>query len=235
MAESKGSTAGEMLLSWLTSVMQSGSVNPTSMKQHANTTQLQQLLDLAAQGDSSAYGELVAQASERLLKLTRKMLQGFPRLRRWEATDDVFQTAALRLYRSLSEVQPDSVRDFFGLAATQIRRTLIDLARHHYGPEGHGAKHYTDAEGKAADDGVLRDQPARSLKPDSLNVWVRFHEAIEKLPEQEREVFQLVWYGGMSQQEIARLLGVSIPTVQRRWYRAQNALGVILRDDSPLP
>ena len=69
-------------------------------------------------GSDEAYGELVSRASERLLKLTHRMIQDFPRLRRWEQTDDVFQTAAMRLYRSLSEVKPDFVRDFFGLAAS---------------------------------------------------------------------------------------------------------------------
>lgn len=94
-----------------------------------NTTQLQALLDKAGEGDQTAYDELIVQASDRLLKLTRKMLRSYPHLRRWEQTDDVFQNAVMRLHRSLSEVQPESVRQFFGLAATQIRRTLIDLAR----------------------------------------------------------------------------------------------------------
>lgn len=195
------------------------------MSPAGNTTQLQALIELAAAGDNEAYGDLIAQASERLLKLTRKMLRGFPRLRRWEATDDVFQTAALRLYRSLSDARPASVREFFGLAALQIRRTLLDLARHHYGAEGHAVKHHTDVEGVE-----LHQQAASG--PESLDDWVRFHEAVGELPEAEREVFQLVWYGGMSQQEIASLIGISIPTVQRRWYRAQSMVGSILRRDA---
>lgn len=202
------------------------------MSQRGNTTHLQALIDLAASGSNEAYGELVSQASERLLKLTRKMLHGFPRLQRWEATDDVFQTAALRLYRSLSEVQPVSVREFFGLATLQIRRTLIDLARHHYGPQGHGARHHTDGDGRAAEDGVLQRRPDDVADSELLDEWVRFHEAIERLPEPEREVFQLVWYGGMSQNEAAALMEISIPTVQRRWYRAQRSLGVALQQDS---
>ena len=142
-------------------------------------------------------------------------------------------SSAMRLYRSLSEVQPESVRDFFGLAATQIRRTLIDLARHHYGPEGHGAKHHTDGDGRAADDGVLQQQPGHAFKPESLDGWVRFHEAVEQLPEQEREVFQLLWYAGMQQKEIATLLGISVPTIQRRWYQAQHFLRRAADGDSP--
>ena len=42
-----------------------------------NTTQLQVLLDLAASGDDDAYGELITRASDRLLKLTRKMLRNY--------------------------------------------------------------------------------------------------------------------------------------------------------------
>ncbi len=102
------------------------------------TTQLQVLLD---QGDDQAYRELLEVASSRLQKLARRMFRSDDRLRRWEQTDDVFQLAVLRLHRALSEVKPVSVRSFLGLAATQIRRTLMDLARHHYGPEGAGANH----------------------------------------------------------------------------------------------
>ena len=127
-----------------------------------NTTQFQALLDLAAEGQEDAYGELIAKASERLFKLTRKMLRNYPYLRRWEQTDDVFQNAAMRLHQSLSEVKTDTVRNFFGLAVTQIRRTLIDLARHHFGPEGQGAKHHSDADGKFDDSGgVLQNQSRR--------------------------------------------------------------------------
>lgn len=92
-----------------------------------NTTQLQNLLDRAAGGDDRAYDDIINLSAARLQKLTGKMLQAYPHLRRWEDTSDVFQTAVVRLHRSLSEVQPDSVKGFFGLATTQIRRTLIDL------------------------------------------------------------------------------------------------------------
>ena len=212
------------LIQLLTARTTAGFDNARLMDQPGNTTQLQALLNLASEGNEEAYGELLHAASKRLLKLTRKMIGGYPGVQRWEATDDVFQTAALRLYRSLSDVQPKSVRDFFGLATTQIRRTLIDLARHHYGPEGHAAKHHTDGDGRAADDGVLRQQASDALSPEALDEWVQFHESVEGLPAREREVFQLLWYAGIQQGEAATLLGISIATLQRRWYRAQRYL-----------
>lgn len=178
----------------------------------ANTVQLQALLD---QGDEAAYGELLSVASSRLQKLARKMLRGFPRLRRWEQTDDVFQTAALRLHRSLSEVKPESVRQFFGLAATQIRRTLIDLARQHYGPEGQAAKH---------ESGTNNDHTGHIDSPESLESWADFHEQVDQLPHDEREVFQLLWYSGTTQREAAELLSISERTVLRRYCRARLQL-----------
>lgn len=189
-----------------------------------STTQLQALLDLAAKGNDDAYGELIAKASDRLLKLTRKMLRNFPHQNRWEQTDDVFQTDVLRLHQSLSEVRPNSVREFFGLATTQIRRTLIDLARHYFGPEGLGAKHETDVDVKeSAGDGggKIQHEPVTTDQPETLELWTRFHESVEALPDDEREVLSLVWYSGTTQKEAAELLQISDRTVIRRLNRAR--------------
>ena len=198
------------------------------------TAQTQALLDLAAKGDEQAYDDLIARASDRLLRLTGKMLRRYPNLRRWEQTDDVFQNAAMRLHRSLRKVKPDSTRNFFGLATVEIRRTLIDLCRHHFGPEGEAGKYQSDIKGNSSDEdrGILQNEPDRH-DPDSLETWSQFHEAVEKLPNDEREVTHLVWYGGMKQAEVASVLGVSVATIKRRWYRARLQLHTIM--DGQLP
>jgi RNA polymerase sigma-70 factor (ECF subfamily) len=191
-----------------------------------NATQTQALLNLAAEGNEEALDRLITRASERLLKLTRRMLRTYPQLRRWEQTDDVFQNAVIRLHRSLKKVKPDSARNLFGLAALEIRRTLIDLCRHHFGPEGAAGRYQSDIQGRSDDgnDGVLQHEPDRQEDAESLATWSRFHEAVESLPEDEREVTHLVWYGGLTQAEVASVLGISVPTVKRRWYRARLQL-----------
>lgn len=200
-----------------------------------NTTQLQQLLDQAAEGNSSVYGELINQASQRLQKLTAKMLRNYPHLRRWEQTDDVFQNAVIRLHRSLSNVKPKSVRHFLALATTQIRRTLVDLARHHFGPQGQAAKHHTDAGGLCNDGGdIVRNKADKDRSPESLESWAAFHEAVGNLPDDQREVFELVWYGDMGRKDIADLLGVSEPTVKRRLRTARVHLFKALEGNFPL-
>ena len=181
-----------------------------------NTTQLQRCLDLLRAGDEHARDALIQHACERLMRLTRKMFRGYPRLRRWEQTDDVLQVALMRLHRSLAEVKPESVPQLLGLAATQIRRSLIDLTRHHLGPEGYAAHHESDKSGSKV--GNAAEQAA---EPQSLEQWSQFHQRVDALPGKEREVFDLLWYQGLSQTEAADAIGVDLRTVKRRWRSAR--------------
>src|SRR4051794_2331290 len=50
-------------------------------------------------------------------------------------------------------LHPATVRDYFKFAALQIRRELTEMARHHYGRQGHAAHHVTDP-GKVDTSGV---------------------------------------------------------------------------------
>jgi RNA polymerase sigma factor (sigma-70 family) len=186
------------------------------------TACLAQLVAQLARGDTEAREELLAVAGESLRRLTRRMFRAEHRLQRWEQTDDVCQNATLRLYLALAEVRPSSVRDFFRLAALYIRRELIDLARHYYGPQGMGTRQTTchPARGTtpsppAYEQGDTSDEPSR------LATWREFHERVAKLPDQEREMFDLLWYEGLEQAEAAAVLGISERTVQRRWQTAR--------------
>ncbi len=191
-------------------------------------TKLHNLIEMAATGEVAARDALLDHACERLVKLTRKMLNGYPNLRRWEQTDDVFQNAMLRLHRALAEVQPESVRHFFNLAAVQIRRELLDLAKHHFGPQGAGANHHTD--GQPADDegGSIH---GHADEPENVQDWTEFHGQVEGLPDEEQEVVNLLWYEGLTQQEAAMVLRVSLRTVKRRWHSARLKLFEALSDD----
>lgn len=184
-------------------------------------TQLQLLIDSAADQKPASRDAIISHSCERLLRLTRSMFRSYPALRRWEQTDDVFQNSIIRLHRALMDVKVESVRHFFNLAALQIRRELLDLTKKHLGPEGIGAKHHSD--GWAADGkrGVLHGIAA---EPDSLAAWTRFHADVEKLPAEELEVFNLVYYEGLTQEEASVVLGISFRTLKRRWQSARVRL-----------
>jgi RNA polymerase sigma-70 factor (ECF subfamily) len=192
-----------------------------------HTTRLHGWLAEMRKGDVTARNEVIAHACDRLRTLTRRMLRGFRRVRRWAETDDVLQNSLLRLHRALAEVQPETPRQFYALAAQQIRRELLDLARQQYGPEGIGTNHDTDPGIAAEKEVSLADEPH------DLEGWTRFHEQVEKLTDEQREVFDLLWYEGLTQPEAATVLSVSLKTVKRRWQDARLFLFEAMRGESP--
>lgn len=199
--------------------------------------QLQRCLDRLHGGEEAARQELLNSACERLTQITRTMLRDYPRLKRWEQTDDVLQNALVRLIRALQTITPASLRDFYRLATLQIRRELIDLVRHHFGPEGGGARHATDRMEKDSADSAppLHERADSADEPSRLAVWREFHEQVERLPEEEREVFDLVWYQGVGHTEAAKVLDVSVKTVKRRWQAACLHLHEALHGELPSP
>src|ERR1700731_1135044 len=109
-----------------------------------------------------------------------------------------------RLLKALREARPGTVRQFFALAGQHMRWELNDLARR------------LDEQPATVEvlDGLV-PAPASSdsgLTPDGR----RMLEVIGKLPEGEREVFDLVRIQGMTQAEATQVLGVSAMTVMRR-------------------
>jgi RNA polymerase sigma-70 factor (ECF subfamily) len=197
------------------------------------TTQIQRRLDRIRSGDESARDELLSLAADRLTRLARKMLRSYPAVARWEQTGDVVQSAAMRLCRALRDVVPESPRSFFNFAAVQIRRELIDLARHHYGPLGFGANHASGA-APQADRDAPADGPSNSThEPGRLADWTEFHEAVESLADEPREVFNLLWYQELTQAEAASVLGVTERVVKWRWRAARLALHEALGGEAP--
>jgi RNA polymerase sigma factor (sigma-70 family) len=186
---------------------------------NSQVSMMQHLLPRAVAGDDAAVDALLRHYSERLTILTRRMLGDFQRVRRWAETDDVLQNALVRLVGALRSVKPETSRDFLALATLQIRRELIDLARHFYGPEGIGANQ--DSKGQQDSQNLGRaDKADVRYEPSSLAQWTELHEQIGALPEEEREVVGLLFYQGLSQAEAAEVLNVSVRTVQRRWHDA---------------
>lgn len=190
-------------------------------------------LERLARGEPSARDEIIELCSGRLRMLAHRMLGRFPKVRRWEETDDVFQNAAMRLHRALAATQPETPRAMMALAATQLHRELIDLARRYSGPSSFAAHHGTNVmpgdESQSASHYVERTAAADS----DLDRWTQFHEAIGRLPDEDREVFHLVWYLGADQQTIATLLGCSERTVKSRWRSAREAVRAALNGQPP--
>jgi RNA polymerase sigma-70 factor (ECF subfamily) len=193
-----------------------------------DTTYLQALLDRMNAGDRPALDELLARAYERLRRLAGRMLrQDFPRLEQAHGATSVLHRTFLRLFGAMEEVRPSTVADFFRFASHRMRCVLIDLARRQDadpvcpdgggGPEGRSPGAGTGSSGHGAgphDPGGDSEGPAR------LAAWSEFHSQAAQLPEGERDVFELVWYQGLTQAEAARVLGAHPRTVSYRYKKA---------------
>jgi RNA polymerase sigma factor (sigma-70 family) len=135
--------------------------------------------------------------------------------------DELLGAVAERLLKAMREARPQTVRQFFALANQHMRWELNDLARR------------LDEQPAAVElcEGLV-PAPASSvsgLSPDGL----RMLGAIDELPEDEREVFDLVRIQGMTQTETAKLLGVADVTVKRRLNRGLRLLAERLADLRP--
>jgi RNA polymerase sigma-70 factor (ECF subfamily) len=192
------------------------------------TTELHDLVDRIQAGDRAAADALIHRSAERLENLARKMLRDFPAVRRWEQTGDVLNSALTRLLRTLREVTPDNVTGYFRLAAQAVRRELLDMVRRYTGPDGFGGNYESLPDGPSAAYG-----PTASAEVRNLERWAAFHEAVERLPDEDRGLIELGYYEGLDKDEMARLLGVDVRTVRRRWNRATRRLAEALGDEIP--
>ena len=194
-----------------------------------HTTQLRNWVERIRAGDLAAREEMLRTTYARMERLARKMSRRYPTVGRWEETGDLLHNAVPRLLRALREVEPASVRDFIGLAAEQMRRELLDLARHHHTRQMHGLSCAMDTAG--SDSGAaVPDPPDAEEDPEELEKWCAFHEAVERLPVEEREVVGLIYYHGWTQAEAAEHLRVSKRSVQRHWSAAMLKLHALLKD-----
>ncbi len=193
-----------------------------------DTIDLRELLERGRKGDREAREVLLRRAGQRLERMARGMLRRFPVIRSQVETGDVLQGSLLRLLRALEKVDPASTREFYGLAAAQMRRELLELARHYRSHPLLLARDLpSEREAEAGFDVIDEAGPERDLE-----LWCAFHEAVEELPAAEREVFSLSFYHGWTQAQIAELLQLSTRQVRRDYNAALLALGDKL---GPLP
>ena len=171
-------------------------------------------------GDSVGREELLGQSCRRLRQLASKMLKGYPAVKSHDETDDVLQSALIRLNRAPEEVPPTTVADYIGLSALQIRRELIDLARRYRRQRrcidvGH------DAGFSSNDPPPVADFTDETAGPATRAEWTELHSLVEKLPQEQLQVFDLHFYHELTLEETAEQLGVSKTKVKVLWRLAR--------------
>jgi RNA polymerase sigma-70 factor (ECF subfamily) len=199
------------------------------MGDEPTTAAVQRLLDALA-GDTPPepiVRELLDRAVRRLQLLSGALLhRSYPRLTQPPlnlSTDELLGGVVAGLIAAMRKVRPRTVREFFGLAAQHMRWQLNDLAR------------LLDQQSAVLElDGGRVPAPPSSGSALTPNAY-RMLTAIDGLPDEEREAFNLVRIQGLTHPEAAQVLRVSVKTVQRRLNRARLLLAEQLADLRPGP
>ncbi len=168
---------------------------------------------------------LLERAAHRLHVLCANLLyRSYPRLTKPPLnleTEEMLSGVVEGLLKAMRSIRPQTVRQFFALANQHMRWQLNDLARR------------LDEQPAAVElqEGIV-PAPASSGSGISAD-GRRMLDAIDKLPDEEREVFGLVRLQGLTKAEAAEVLDVSAKTVQRRLNRARLLLAEELDDLRP--
>lgn len=172
------------------------------------------LLQQAAKGDHQAFDQAFGVVYDELSVLAHAQL-------RREAEGHTLNTGALvhEAYLRLDQGLPDQLRDrshFFAIAATAMRRVLVDHARKHHAEKRGGVNHAVSIDSMDALPIDMRD-----------GKLVDLDEALTRLAafdERQARVVECRFFGGLTEEETAEALAVGLRTVKRDWAKARSWL-----------
>lgn len=168
------------------------------------------MLERLRAGDQQAFEPLLAVLYETLKQIARRQLA---RRRRGAAlcTTELVHEAYFKLAGRAGRDWQDRAH-FCGVAANAMRQVLVDHARRRNAAKrGRGAEPITLTAGHDAVDPDVIDVLALDAALDRLG----------ELNERLRRVVEYLFFGGMTQEEVATVLGVSTRTVERDWLKAK--------------
>ncbi len=168
-----------------------------------------QLLLAWRNGDPAALEELTPLVYAELRRLARHYM-GNERVSHTLQATALVNEAYLKLV-DIHKVQWQNRAHFFAMSARLMRRILVDSARSRkYQKRGAGAQKVS------LDEALLVVEPGRDLVAldDAL-------EALAQVDERRSKVVEMRFFGGLSVEETAEALGVSVDTVMRDWKLAK--------------
>lgn len=172
-----------------------------------------QLVQQAKQGQRSAYGQLVQRWAARLVAFLRS------RVLLVDVAEDLAQESFLRAFRRLDSLEDPSK---FGSWLFSIgQNAVMDWRKAKTRQE---VQLSASTAGDDAEDflPVTLEQPSEeALKTEQQEILLR---AVHELPAEQRETILLYYYEDVTYAELAKLLGVSVATVNARLGKARNAL-----------
>ena len=183
---------------------------PESLETPAERCTDGELLERIGRGDREAFDVLYRRFVRPVFGLALRRLGD--RGRAEDATQETFAS----VWRSARSYKPERGPGAPWLYAV-ARNAIVDRTRARSEPPAEVPERASDEPGPA-------DQAERS--------WLSFrvHAAVENLPEHERTLLELAYWGGLSQSEIADFLNIPLGTVKTRTRSALARLADVLEE-----
>ena len=181
-------------------------------------SELTQLFDSVNAGDRGAIDRLLTLMYEELHQLAHRRLNASPRGNTLETTGLVHETY-LR-FLNAGRLRVSDRAHFMAYSSKVMRSIIIDLSRAHRAERHGGGALQVTLDSQVAERGQTSDEQL-----------IRINEVLEELIQTEPRLVQVVemrYFGGLNENEIADMLGLTERTVQRDWHKARLLLGAAL-------
>ena len=169
------------------------------------------LIRRVARRDANAFEALYRRYARPVFGLALRRLGD-----RMNAEDAVQETFAA-IWRSARTYRPERGAGAPWLYAV-ARNAIVDRGRARTEPPGEEPE-------------LPSDEPTPAERAETSYTAWRVHRALETLPENEREVIELAYYGGLSQSEVADYLNIPLGTVKTRTRSGLGRLADLLEGE----
>lgn len=177
------------------------------------------LVQLAQEGDSRAFDDLVRRYRKKLIR------QVLPLVRDVAEAEDIAQEAFVAAFKSIKNFRGESA------FSTWLYRIGINLAKHNLIQSNKRPTLYEDLVG-SAESHIVLDAEQDFVTPESVaeihEILLLLDSAMEKLPAEQREALTLLEIEGLTYEEIASSMHCPIGTVRSRVHRARDAVSLAL-------
>jgi RNA polymerase sigma-70 factor, ECF subfamily len=133
------------------------------------------------------------------------------------SAEDAVQDTFAAIWRSARTYKPDRGAGAPWLSAV-ARNAIVDRGRNRSEPTGEGPE-------------LPSDEPTPAERAEASYTSWRVHRALETLGQNEREVIELAYYGGLSQSEVADFLNIPLGTVKTRTRAGLGHLAELLEGE----
>lgn len=182
------------------------------MEPSATAREIEELLAGLRAGTQGAYERLMEVAYEQLRKVARQQLR---RLRPGQTLNTTGLVHETYIKLASADVAVDNNAHFLAIIAAAMRQVVVDHVRKRYSAKRGGGEAAVPLDGSAL---AIEARPSWLLDLDAALV------DLATLQPELVKVVECRFFGGMTEAETARALGMSLRTVQRSWQTARGWL-----------